>query len=245
MRKGIESLSLAAKTNLGLTRDRGITKLDHIIETYLPFSYSCSMRGKLQGCAFILDVGCGPLSPLTKLMNRGVKIVGVDIFKPYLQRGLSSETHEHLVLCDAKSLPFASESLDAVVASDLIEHLSTLQGDALIAEMLRVARKRVVIVTVNGFLRQSAYDDNPHQAHVCGWTVRDFRRRGFRITGIRGLKSLRRERASPRVTPLLLGYFVCFISELLLIPRYLPQAAFQLLCVKLKHENSSTRTGGP
>ncbi len=76
------------------------------------------MRRKLLGCSFILDVGCGPGSPLPKLMNRGVEILGVDIFKPYLRRGISNYTHEHLVLCDAKSLPFASESLDAVVASD-------------------------------------------------------------------------------------------------------------------------------
>jgi SAM-dependent methyltransferase len=233
-------LSLATKNNLGLKGDRRFTKLDRVIETYLPFSYSSSMRRNLSGCSFILDVGCGPLSPLAKMMSRDVKIVGIDIFKPYLQRALLNDTHEHIVLCDAKSLPFASDSLDAVVASGIIEHLGPLEGSALIGEMLRIARERVLITTVNGFLQQSAYDGNPQQAHISGWTVREFRKRGFKITGIRGLRPLRGERASPRITPLLLGHFVCFISELLLISRFLPQTAFELLCVKRKHENALT-----
>jgi hypothetical protein len=132
-------------------------------------------------------------------------------------------------------LPFANGSFDVVVALDVIEHLGQADGELLINEMWRVARKRIVITTINGFLQQSEYDNNPYQVHKSGWNVPTLREIGFHVMGLRGLKLLRGERATPRIRPLLFGHFVCFISELLLVSRFVPQVAFQLLCVREKN----------
>jgi len=90
-----------------------------------------------------LDVGCGPKSPLTKTVDKlKVELVGVDIFRPYLREANSSKTHEHLIMCEIRSLPFPSGSIDAVIALDTLEHLPPDGAKLLIKEMTRVARKK-------------------------------------------------------------------------------------------------------
>jgi len=48
------------------------------------------------------------------------------------------------VMCSGTALPFADGSFDAVVASDVMEHLAPEQRGEVIAEALRVARHRVI-----------------------------------------------------------------------------------------------------
>lgn len=222
-----------------LTDDPRIAKIDSILETHVPFSYSYSLLGELAGNSTFLDIGCGWRSPLSKIAGRrSTELVGADIFKPYLRKAVSNRTHDHFVLCESTTLPFANGSFDVVAALDVIEHLGPAHGSHLIDEMCRVSRKRIVITTMNGFLRQSEYDQNPYQVHRSGWTVQTLRKMGFHVIGLRGFKLLRGERATPRIMPLLLGHFVCFVSEMLLVSRFVPQVAFQLLCVKDKNDES-------
>ena len=53
--------------------------------------------------------------------------------------------------------------------------------------MEKTARKKVILVTPNGFIPQ--YNrDNKLQAHLSGWTVEDFTNRGYKVEGIYGTK---------------------------------------------------------
>jgi hypothetical protein len=124
----------------------------------------------------------------------------------------------------------APDSFDAVVAFDLIEHLGRDEGLALLAMMERMARSRVVVFTPNGYLPQEPRDGNPLQAHRSGWTAEDFRRLGYDVHGVHGLRHLRGERGSMRWRPSRFWGVVSDLTQPLVYRR--PSLAFHLLCVK-------------
>ena len=135
------------------------------------------------------------------------------------------------MLADARYLPFKSKSIDVCGCFDLIEHLEKYEGENLIQEMERIARKQVIIFTPNGFLGQKAYNNNVFQVHKSGYTWLDFEKKGYIIKGVRGLKILRGERAVLRYK--FLGFFVLLLSiasQLYLLNH--PKHAFQILCIK-------------
>lgn len=80
-------------------------------------------------------------------------------------------------------------SFDIVTAIDLIEHLATAEGYRLLYEMERVARRKVLVYTPNGFVWQPPSTNNELNAHISGWTVGQLRRFGF--TTIKGHVGLR------------------------------------------------------
>lgn len=172
----------------------------------------------LADCATVLDIGCGPDSPVRST-------AAVDAHLPALRNARGCR-----VAAKAPHLPFRGRSFDAVVALDVIEHLERKQGEALLAEMERIARRRVVVFTPNGFVEQGARDGNPFQVHRSGWTAADFSRRGFRLVGINGVRGLRGEGADLRFRPRRLWRALSCVTQGLLW-RF-PSLCFQLLAVK-------------
>ncbi|GIV19308.1 MAG: methyltransferase [Armatimonadota bacterium] len=71
--------------------------------------------------AMIVDVGCGTGATAAQMQKYG-RVIGVDISPLALawsqQRGLS-----HLLLAAAEQLPIAVESVDVIIATDILEHL--------------------------------------------------------------------------------------------------------------------------
>jgi hypothetical protein len=71
---------------------------------------------------------------------------------------------------------------DTIVAIDVIEHMTRADGLEMVSEMLRLARKQVVIFTPLGFMRQDGGSDRDPwgyhgqywQEHRSGWTPADF-----------------------------------------------------------------------
>lgn len=157
------------------------------------------LEKELRGCRSVLDLGCGCSSPL-----QYIKVpysVGVELFEPYLKESKKKGIHDEYILADIRKVEFKPKSFDCVLALEVLEHLPKEEGYKLLEKMEGVARKKIVITTPNSFIPQEEYDANIFQIHRSGWTVDDLKKLGFRITGMRGLKYMRKERGELRGGP--------------------------------------------
>ncbi len=179
----------------------------------------------------LLDVGCGSNSPIRNFSNN-LECVGVDLFQPSIDKSKANNIHDKYVKINIMDIGehFPENSFDCVLASDVIEHFEKEEGLQLIKMMEKIARKKVIIFTPNGFMPQEACEGNPWQEHKSGWEVEEMKNLGFQVTGIHGLKSLRGERANIRFKP---QYFWLLISDITQkFTKHKPHAASQILCVK-------------
>jgi hypothetical protein len=185
-----------------------------------------------RGCASLLDVGCGNNSPVRYLTGAIPRRTGVDAFAPALEESLRAGIHTDGRNVDVLDIGrhFEPQSYDCVLASDVIEHLEKVDGLRLIRDMERIARRKVVIFTPNGFLPQAPYEDNPWQTHRSGWEPDEMRALGYRLLGVNGWKGFFGERGRLTWRPRVLWKFVAIASRGWTISR--PHLAFQLLCVK-------------
>ena len=149
-----------------------------------------ALERELEGCRIILDLGCGP-RPAARLIFPRATLVGVDAFRPNLLEATKARMVDHALLADVSRPPFKDDRFDAVLALDVIEHIPKEAGFRLIASMRSLARKRVVLLTPNGYVPQES--SNPLNRHVSGWTVSELRSLGFLVYGIGGWKPLRVE----------------------------------------------------
>lgn len=211
-----------------------LRRVDHATFSGFWDHYQRLLARELPPCRTLLDVGCGKESPIRSLAPPGLRrrTVGVDIHEPDLRESRRLGIHDNYVVLDVSTLgsAFKPASFDCVLASDLIEHLPKHQGERLIESMERVARRRVLIFTPNGFLEQPPDEDNPWQEHVSGWTVAEFRKRGYRVVGVHGWKPLRTQYAEIALRPVKFWERVSWLSQPLL--QKSPRWAFQLLAVK-------------
>ncbi len=196
----------------------------------MPYGFEYNLRKATSKSDSVLDIGCGPDSPLQFCRRNGLYSVGVDLFGPYLRAARTRHTHRDLVRCDGCYLPFRKNSFDASAALDVIEHLTKKKGLSLLKEMCRVSRKIVIIMTPNGWIHQRVYDENPFQAHNSGWRKGNLLDLGFEVTGIRGVRFLRTIGSRPRFRPLALGYFVVALSEV--FGWLFSSIAFQVVAIK-------------
>ena len=180
----------------------------------------------------VLDVGCGDSSKMQRFAQRLKYSVGVDNFEPRLLQGASASVYRQYKKLNILDIDkhFEPGSFDCVMALDVIEHLKKEDGYRLLEMMEKIARKKVLIFTPNGFLEQQAYDDNPLQVHLSGWDVDEMRSRGYRIVGVNGLKVLRGDRTKIKWWPESFWFRVSLLTQLLVRQR--PRWAFQILCIK-------------
>lgn len=106
---------------------------------YLPFVDEIK---KIKDVRNILEVGSAGLG-ITPYLRR--EVTGVDIefsppFHPLLKR----------IKGNALKLPFLTSSFDVALSVDMLEHLRGKDREAAIAEMLRVAKRRVFIGVPSG-----------------------------------------------------------------------------------------------
>ena len=162
-----------------------INKLYHnrLISQIFHTSVFCLKR-ELEGCSSVLDIGCGPNSPVQYCSIR--YSVGVDAFKPYIDSSKSKNIHTEYILGDINGINFENDSFDAVVLIEVLEHLTKEQGVELLRKAEGWAKKRVIISMPNGFLPQIQMTDTYFQMHRSGWEVREMREFGFKPYGMGG-----------------------------------------------------------
>ena len=192
--------------------------------------YYSLLQRELRNMTSVLDVGCGSSSPLSKV-EKTFYSEGLDIFSPDLKKIKKAKVHDTYVVGNVLDIDriYKGKKFDAVIALDVIEHLPKEKGWELMKKMEKLARKKVIIVTPNGFVPQKA-NDNPYQEHVSGWEVKEFQSRGYKLYGMRGLKYLLGEHASLKYKPWIFWGVVSFLSQFIVY--YIPQLSFEPMAVK-------------
>lgn len=193
--------------------------------------YYTKLSHELRDAETVLDVGCGARSPIAKV-KKSFRSVGLDIFKRSIEQSRRAHIHDDYVVGDVVKLSsyIKEKSFDAVIALDLIEHLPKKDGIAMLKQMETIARKKVILLTPNGYINQEPYEGNPYQIHKSGWTTEDFAARGYILRGMRGLKWLRGEYATIKFKPWIFWSAVSVLSEFIVY--FFPRYANQLFAVK-------------
>ena len=152
----------------------------------------------------VLDVGCGRgiLGCLLRVYRDVDFVVGIDIFRPYLDFARTHSAYDALIHMDLSrtGLPFSDREFDMVFCLEVMEHLERERGLSLLDELERVG-SRIVVTTPGVFFSQAQFDSNPNQAHMSYYDVRDFERRGYRVFGVGSLRLL--SRCAPAVAGVL------------------------------------------
>lgn len=193
-------------------------------------AYVAEMQKQLAGCRTCLDIGCGPASPVRFLEFEST--TGVDGHEPTLDLARANRTHTEYLLCDVKTIGtrFSDKQFDCCIALDVIEHLAKQDGLNLLRAMEKIATKKILLFTPNGFLPQQSHDGDL-QAHLSGWEAEEMQRLGFTVIGMHGLKVLRGEYHEHRLRPRSLSGVLSLMSHFL-FTRSHPEYASALLCVK-------------
>jgi hypothetical protein len=215
MRSKLELISLLART--GSNPSQILVKL--------------GLREALLGCKSVLDVGSGVALTVREL---GIEhTVGAEGYAPSLKIAREQNTHDEYVECDVRDISkhFQPEQFDACIALDVIEHLTKAEGLRLIADMERIARKRVVLFTPSGFLPQGNTDLGDLQSHHSGWEPEEMEKLGYCVNGQLGPKNLRGEYHRLRYRPDVFWGLVSFVGQVLWSKRN-PKDAAAILCVK-------------
>jgi len=150
------------------------------------------LRRDLTDVGSVLDLGCGPRSPL-KGIDVGGRKVGVEAFESYVHTARENHTHDEIIFSKFSELRFPPQSFDAVILLDVIEHMPEQDSREIIAKAETWARKLVVISSPNGYIPQRPLDGNPLQQHLSGWKVEEMRKLGYSCRGLAGPKWLRQE----------------------------------------------------
>ena len=181
----------------------------------------------------VLELGAGKDS-YVNFKCRDYKITALDLHKASIENSKEHNNFDDYILGDAREIReiFEDRSFDLVTAFDLIEHFEKNEGYQLLKDILKIAGERVIVFTPNGFVPQSATDDNPFQEHKSGWTYKEMKKSGFKVYGVNGFKKLRGMYAVPKIKPREFGNFVSNLSQILLNITGLKKYSYAILCVK-------------
>jgi SAM-dependent methyltransferase len=194
--------------------------------------YARMLRSAAAGCETMLDVGCGPSSPVESFSMHMTRAVGIDIDEPSIDKSRERAIHHEYAVMNVMDIgkTFPNRSFDLVIASDLIEHLPKPEGAKLLGMMEAIARRRVIVFTPNGFIAQHPVDGNEYQTHLSGWTVDEMKERGYLVRGVNGWNRLLGQRAQVRWRPRLVWRTLSFLSQPFTTRN--PNHAFSILCIK-------------
>lgn len=187
-----------------------------------------AFKNEINGCQSVLELGCGSNS-LFRICDVPYS-VGVDMFQPSLLESRRRNIHSEYVMADVVTVAFRPKSFDAVIATEVLEHLTREEGLELLGKAETWARKKVVITTPNGYLKQDPYGDNLLQEHKSGWTVGELQGLGYHVRGCGGWKILRGHLGHPRYKPYLAWGLIARLTQI--VAYRCPRTAFQLLAVK-------------
>ncbi|MGI8981033.1 MAG: class I SAM-dependent methyltransferase [Pirellulaceae bacterium] len=107
---------------------------------------SSEAKWLLRFCGYgrILDVGCGNGCLISALVEEGADAHGVDVSSPLIALG-AARLPGRFQVGSVLHLPYAGDSFDTVVATNLVEHLAPGEISLALRELRRVARRNVLL----------------------------------------------------------------------------------------------------
>jgi len=128
----------------------------------------------------VLDLCCGPGRHAAPLVERGYRLVGLDVDEVALRDAQRRAPGASLIRGDMRRLPLASESMDAVLCMwQSFGHFDSDTNAAVLAEMARVLRP-------NGHLILDVYHRDFHAARLGERTIE---RDGVRVREQRSMSN--------------------------------------------------------
>lgn len=194
---------------------------------------------KKMGDILILDAGCGEGGSVALIAKHDkFKVIGLDIFRPNLEKLHRLNICYDLVQGDVRHLPFRNKSIDMAVSLEVLEHFEKCDGEELLDEFDRVSKRLVVMSCPINKWEQKPHSGNPYQEHKHVWTIDELKDVGFqniRGIGLRGMSGelwgrLLRSFISPLLYTLILfgtlfSYFIPRIAEGVIAWKEIPQGS--------------------
>lgn len=141
--------------------------------------------------------------------------------------------YNDLILGDVRYLPFKDKSFDAIICMEVLEHLQKGDGEKLLSELERVARKQILLTTPVGKYEQHLFGGNPYQEHRYIWNPRELKALGYKVRGV-GFKGMGGEQSWAFHVPLILQplrYGVYIVGTL--FSYFLPQIACHMVAERM------------
>ncbi|OGE36800.1 hypothetical protein A3B45_00275 [Candidatus Daviesbacteria bacterium RIFCSPLOWO2_01_FULL_39_12] len=206
----------------------------------IPLTYMWLLSKLVGNGQTVLDLGCGDGALTRSIYKKGWEITGVDIYKKSLDQAKKREVYKYLIKGDiekvVQDLVKRRKKYDVVLFSQVIEHISKKKGERVLDLIEKLAKRRILVGTPNGFMVQPEVfiRGNPHQHHHSGWVVEDFLKRGYKVLGV-GVWFIWSETGWGR-TQNMLPYFLITIFAYFLAPvAYIfPKIAAGILAIKDK-----------
>jgi len=139
-----------------------------------------------------VDCGCGKgiwgyLMRTTRDFGKKGEIYGIDLKKDYLEFVKKHNVYDKTYNTDITKLPFKKNEIDFLICSEVIEHLTEIDGKEFLQEVDRVVKPggRAIITTPN--VEMDTFIDEGPDSHSSLWSPEYFRKKGFKVygTGVR------------------------------------------------------------
>lgn len=118
--------------------------LDYVY--YWKILFHNEIQKVLKECDVILDVGCGRGRDL---IHPEKLQIGLDISLEVINKAKEENNNAHFLIGDVYNLPFHKKSVDLIISSEVIEHLTKKEQLLFSNELSRVSKKYVIITTPN------------------------------------------------------------------------------------------------
>ena len=142
-----------------------------------------TMRQVPDSARLLLDVGCGSAFVAQHFCPRGRRVVSMDIAQANVRKALQlypSDNHA-AVVADAYRLPFADNTFDCIIASEIIEHTVDPQG--FLAALIAKVKPGGLLLVSTPYRERIAYSlcihcncKTPHNAHLHSFDEAKFER---------------------------------------------------------------------
>lgn len=156
---------------------------DRLTATHLRRLRETVMRMVPRSAELLLDVGCGKAFVASHLCPRGVKVVSMDIAKANACKAVERYGYDNhaAVVADAYHLPFADQTFDCIIASEIIEHTVDPQG--FLASLLPKLKSGGTLIVATPYRERIVYSlcihcncKTPHNAHLHSFDKEKMRR---------------------------------------------------------------------